>query len=405
MTLKERFKKELDRIDVAKLTSELVQIPSYSFMENKEKAAAEYIYELFQKEGIESSLIECWPGDYNVYAKIPGSGGGKSLMLSGHIDTVPPYDMENAFEGRIEDGKIFGRGTCDMKGAVAAMIAAMIAFKRAGIVLAGDIVFTALADEEEEGRGVQYLVEQGGPVCDGVIMGEPTDMKIALGHKGLEWIDVDVEGFKVHGGNKEKGINAIEMASRFIQKIYTEYVPVLNSREYPVLGAPTINVGRIAGGDQPSTVPGECLVQLDRRCVPTETIAQVYEELEAICEELHREDSRFKATVRDNFADSENTLPRIPFCTEADNPLVQAIQQAMKDAADGPAWKGELTVFPAWSDAGTICHKSGSSCVVMGPGDLGVAHSVHEYVNAADVQKAAWIYGLTAVMYCAGRES
>ena len=226
------------------------------------------------------------------------------------------------------------------------------------------------------------------------------DMKIALGHKGLEWIDVLVEGFKVHGGNKEKGINAIEMASSFIQKIYTEYVPVLNSREYPVLGVPTINVGRIAGGDQPSTVPGECLIQLDRRCVPTETIEQVYRELEEICDELHRQDPRFKAVVRDNFADSTDTLPRIPFCTEAEDPLVTAIQQAMAEAEEGPSWTGELTAFPAWSDAGAISNKTGSHCVVMGPGDLSVAHSIHEYIYVDDVQKAAWIYGLTAINYC-----
>lgn len=398
--LKARFKEELDKISVAELTSRLVQIPSYSFMENKEKEVAAYIYGLLQAEGIESEIVECYPGDYNVYARIPGSGRGKSLMLSGHIDTVPPYDMEDAFGGRIEDGKIYGRGTCDMKGPVASMIAAMIAFKRAGIVLEGDIVFAALADEEEEGRGVQYLVEQNGPVCDGTIMGEPTDMKIALGHKGLEWIDVLVEGFKVHGGNKDKGINAIEMASRFIQKIYTEYVPVLNSREYPVLGVPTINVGRIAGGDQPSTVPGECLIQLDRRCVPTETIEQVYQELEAICDELHRQDPRFKAVVKDNFADSTDTLPRIPFCTEAEDSLVTSIQHAMAEAEEGPEWTGELTAFPAWSDAGAISNKTGSHCVVMGPGDLSVAHSIHEYIYAADVQKAAWIYGLTAINYC-----
>ena len=392
--MKERFMEELKKVDVAKLASDMIKIPSYSFMENQEKEIAEYIYGLFQQEGIESRLLEIKPGRYNVYGTIPGSGGGRSLMLSGHIDTVPAYDMKDAFSGRIAEGNIYGRGACDMKGPVAAMMAVLIAFHRAGITLPGDVVFAGLADEEEQGRGVEYLVSHG-PVCDGTIMGEPTDMKISVGHKGLEWIDVKIKGHKVHGGDKEHGINAIEMAARFINRIYEEYVPLLNTREYPVLGVPTINIGRIEGGDQPSTVAGQCLIKLDRRCVPTETIAQVYEELNQICDDLHQEDARFRADVSDVF-EGENLLPHVPFCIEKNDPLVLAIQSAMS-VTD---WTGEVTAFPAWSDAGAISSVTDSICIVMGPGDLSVAHSVDEYIKAADIENAALVYGLTAINYC-----
>ncbi len=392
--MKERLIEALKQIDAAKLASDMIKIPSYSFMEKQEKEIAEYIYSVFQQEGIESQLVEIKPGRYNVYGRIAGSGKGRSLMLSGHIDTVPAYDMEDAFSGRIADGKVYGRGACDMKGPVAAMMAALIAFHRAEIALPGDIVFAGLADEEEQGRGVEYLVSNG-PVCDGTIMGEPTDMKIAIGHKGLEWIDVKVKGHKVHGGDKEHGINAIEMAARFINRIYEEYVPLLNTRAYPVLGAPTINIGRIEGGDQPSTVAGECLVKLDRRCVPTETIAQVYEELNQICDRLHQEDPRFQAEVRDVFA-GENLLPHVPFCIEQDDPLVTSVQSAMEQTR----WNGEVTAFPAWSDAGAISSVTDSKCIVMGPGDLSVAHSIHEYIKVEDIETAALVYGLTAIDYC-----
>ena len=392
--MKERLIEALKRIEAAKLASDMIKIPSYSFMEKQEKEIAEYIYSVFQQEGIESQLVEIKPGRYNVYGKIAGSGKGRSLMLSGHIDTVPAYDMEDAFSGRIADGKIYGRGACDMKGPVAAMMAALIAFHRAEIALPGDIVFAGLADEEEQGRGVEYLVNNG-PVCDGTIMGEPTDMKIAIGHKGLEWIDVKIKGHKVHGGDKEHGINAIEMAARFINRIYEEYVPLLNTRAYPVLGAPTINIGRIEGGDQPSTVAGECLVKLDRRCVPTETIAQVYEELNQICDRLHQEDPRFQAEVRDVFA-GENLLPHVPFCIGQDDPLVTCVQSAMEQTR----WNGEVTAFPAWSDAGAISSVTDSKCIVMGPGDLSVAHSIHEYIKVEDIETAALVYGLTAIDYC-----
>lgn len=392
--MEERFREELKKIDVAGIASDLVRIPSYSFMKEQEKEVASYIHRLFVSEGIESTLTEIRPGRWNVCARIAGEGGGRSLMLSGHIDTVPPYDMEDPFSGRIEDGRLYGRGACDMKGPVAAMIAVLIAFKRVGISLPGDLVFAGLADEEEQGRGAEYLVAHG-PVCSGTIMGEPTNMKIAIGHKGLEWINIFVKGHKVHGGNKERGVNAIEMAARLINKIYRDYVPVLDSRDYPVLGKPTINVGRIEGGDQPSTVAGECVLKLDRRCVPTETIAQVYRELEEICSELHEEDPRFNAVIEDNFA-GEELLPHIPFCIEQDDPLVEAIRSAMKGACHAD----EITAFPAWSDAGAISSVTDSRCVVMGPGDLGVAHSVHEYIDTADMEEAALIYGLTAFAYC-----
>lgn len=392
--MKEQFIEALKQIDVARLASDMIKIPSYSFMENQEREIASYIYDILQGEGIESQLVEIKPGRYNVYGRIPGNGSGRSLMLSGHIDTVPAYDMEDAFSGRIAEGKLYGRGACDMKGPVAAMIAVLIAFQRGGISLPGDVVFAGLADEEEQGRGVEYLVGHG-PVCDGTIMGEPTDMKIAIGHKGLEWIDVKIKGHKVHGGDKEHGINAIEMAARFINRIYGEYVPLLNTREYPVLGVPTINLGRIEGGDQPSTVAGECLIKLDRRCVPTETIAQVYEELEEICADLHQEDARFEAEVRDVF-EGESLLPHVPFCIAEDDPLVSAVRSAMSETC----WEGEVTAFPAWSDAGAISSVTDSKCIVMGPGDLGVAHSIHEYIKIEDIENAALVYGLTAMNYC-----
>lgn len=392
--MRERFIEELKKVDVAKLTSDMIKIPSYSFMENQEQEIAQYIYDVFQLEGIESELVEIKPGRYNVYGRIAGGGKGRSLMLSGHIDTVPAYDMADAFSGRIAEGKIYGRGACDMKGPVAAMMAVLIAFRRAGITLPGDVVFAGLADEEEQGRGVEYLVNNG-PICEGTIMGEPTDMKIAIGHKGLEWIDVKVKGHKVHGGDKEHGINAIEMAARFINRIYEEYVPLLNTREYPVLGVPTINIGRIEGGDQPSTVAGECLIKLDRRCVPTETISQVYEELNLLCQALHQEDARFEADVNDVFA-GENLLPHVPFCIDEGDPLVLSVQSAMAETL----WSGEVTAFPAWSDAGAISSVTDSKCIVMGPGDLGVAHSIHEYIKIEDIENAARVYGLTAIGYC-----
>ena len=390
----ERIRREIEKIDIASLIADMIKIPSYSFMEEQEKEIAFYIKDFFDKEGIPCTVTEIAEGRYNVSAVLKGSGGGKSLMLTGHMDTVPAYDMEEPFSGRIEDGRIFGRGACDMKGPLASMMAAMAAFKRSGVQLRGDLHFVGVADEEDKGIGTAYLIKNG-PAADGVIVGEPTSLAVAPGHKGLEWIEVAFEGKKVHGGRQKEGINAIEMAARFINKIYKEYVPVLESRTYPVLGDPTINIGTISGGDQPSTVPDKCVITLDRRMVPTETIKQVYEELEAIGRELHEEDPRFNCTVRDVF-EGTGILPHIPFVTDESDPLMIAIKESCEE--NGVTVKTEP--FPAWTDAGFICDGTNSKCVVLGPGALAVAHSVDEYIDISEAFKAAEIYALCALKYC-----
>lgn len=390
----ERLKRELDKIDIPQLAAELISIPSYSFLENQEKAIAEYIYQKFVTEGIECQLTEVSPGRFNVYGCIPGTREGKSLMLCGHLDTVPPYDMKDAFTAKIHNGRLYGRGSCDMKGPVAAMLATLFAVKRSGITLPGDLYFAGLADEEVGALGVNHFIKYG-PVCDGTIVGEPTSLNIAIGHKGLEWINVYFEGNTVHGGNQDQGINAIEMAGRFINRVYQEYIPVLKGRRHPILGEPTINIGKIQGGDQPSTVAGSCRLELDRRFVLTERHDQVLDELRTLCQELHQEDPAFKADVQSMF-EAGDFIPLRPFCIDKDDPLILSVLSAL----DAVHERKEITVFPAWSDAGTISNETESSCIVMGPGDLAVAHSSEEYVPISQLKAAAYIYGLTAIEYC-----
>lgn len=398
----EKIKKEIENIDIGAIVSDMVKIPSYSFMEEQEREISLYIKSFFDKEGIPCRVVQIEEGRYNVTALLKGEGCGKSLMLSGHTDTVPPYDMEEPFSGRIHQEKVFGRGACDMKGPLAAMMVAMAAIKRSGISLKGDLYFTGVADEEEQGKGAAYLIEHdlnADKAVDGVIVGEPTGLHISPGHKGLEWIEVDFSGKKVHGGRQNEGVNAIEMAARFINRIYETYMPLLKSRDYPVLGPPTINIGTIQGGDQPSTVPDRCILTLDRRMVPSETIQQVYDELGEIAEKLHQEDPRFECEIRDMFEDNK-TLPHIPFVTEEQDPLMMSIKKACAET-------GVETViepFPAWTDAGFISSCTQSTCVVIGPGQLAKAHSPEECVEIAEVSRAAEIYALCALDYCGFRD-
>ena len=282
-----------------------------------------------------------------------------------------------------------------MKGPLASMIAAMVGIHRSGIVLEGDLYFAGLIDEEETGKGVEYLIEHG-PLADAVVNGEPTNLKLAIGHKGLEWIKIRILGKKVHGGRMDEGINAIVMASRLIQKIYDQYVPRLNARRHKILGNPTINVGTIEGGDQPSTVPGSCTIQIDRRWVPDENLELVYQELQDIIDDMQKEYPGFKAELSGVFLPNE-LLAHRPFCTDDSDPLVLSVKKAVEQA--GCTYDG-VTSFPAWSDAGTMASFTKMKCVVMGPGDLALAHTANESIDIEDIQKAALIYGCLAYEYC-----
>ena len=389
------FQHALAGIDVIQIASDLVKIPSCSQTRVRENDVSAYLYKILNDEGIPAEVTEALPGRFNVTGFLQGSGGGRSLMLCGHMDTVPAYDMQDPYSGLVEDGCLYGRGACDMKGPLAAMLAAFIAVKRSGVRLKGDLVFAAVIDEEEMGKGVDYLALHG-PFVDGAVIGEPTSMRLALGHKGLEWIRVEVIGKKVHGGRMDLGINAITMVGRLIEKITNEYAPQLKTRLHPLLGQPTINIGRIEGGDQPSTVPGMCTLEIDRRWIPGESLEQVYRELEEIIYRLQKEDPRFKAEVR-GYYPAEELLPHHPFCTEATDPLAVSALRSMKVVG---LTSLEPTAFPAWSDAGILAGCTKTKCIVMGPGDLALAHTASEMIEVSELEKAAHFYGQMAMDYC-----
>ena len=383
------------KVDPIRLTMDMVAIPSYSFMENQEEAISQYILDFFLEHGFTAYRTEIVPGRYNTFAILEGTERetSPSLMLTGHMDTVPAYDFEKAFEPWEDAENVYGRGTVDMKGALAAAMCAMVEIKESGTRLKGDLIFCGVADEEEAGIGTRSLIETG-PEATYTVVGEPTDLHIALGHKGLEWIEVTFKGKKVHGGAQEEGVNAIMMAGRFLQKLETEYLPKLAQRTHPILGKATLNIGTITGGDQPSTVADHCSIRLDRRCLTSETIAQVYVELQELIDQLHREDPRFEAEIRDVF--DGTTLPHIPFCTDADCPVVKAAENALRASGEEPV----LTYFPAWTDAGFIQAGTSSQCIILGPGGVATAHSVHEYISKKQLRMAAEIYRSMAMEIC-----
>lgn len=385
-------------LDVAGLAVDLIRIPSFSHTPRQEEQVGEYIAAYFEKIGIEVNRQQVEEGRFNILAKIPGNGG-PSIMLNGHIDTVPPYDMADPFSCTIENGRILGRGACDMKGPVAAMMTAMAAIKLSGVTPAGDIYFSAVVDEEEKGLGVEALVRDW-PKVDAVIVGEGTDLEICLGHKGLEWIKVEVFGKKTHSGNAKAGINAIAMAGRLIAYLSDEYEPVLDKRIHPVLGQSSLNIGTIGGGDQPSTVADYCQLTIDRRFVPEETWEQVYQELVEATEAMSRKYPGFQATVSNFFEESE-LLPHLPFCTDEESPLVVAIKQTIREQLHKePTVRG----LSAWTDAGMIRSQTGTDCIVFGPGSLALAHTAHESIPLDQLEQSVMLYIGIALNFVEGTE-
>ena len=396
MDLENLLKEKVSQEESNNLISDLVKIPSTPDSENYEKDVAEFIYEFFQNEGIESKLQKVKDERPNVVAKIKGTGEGKSLMLTGHMDTVPAYDMDiEPFSGEIRDGKIFGRGSVDMKGPLACMILALVAIKRADIKLKGDLIFVGVIEEEYKSFGTEYLVKNG-PKADAAIVGEPTKLDIAAGHRGLEWLEITIEGKTAHGGTASEGINAISKAAKFINKVEEELLPQFAERTHDLIGPPTLNFGVIKGGTQPSSVAGECKIQIDRRWTPLETLDQVFADLNGIIKELQKEDKDFKASVK-RIPSNMATMDHKPMEISLDHPLVKKLQKATETIRKK---KADIISFPGWTDASLISNFANIDTVVFGPGDISCAHSEVEYIDYKEAYQGFLIYSLIALDFC-----
>lgn len=385
--------------ELVKWTSELVSIPSYSGLPFQEKAAAEYIHGVLAAEGIKSRIDNPGQGRCSVLALMHGSGGGPSLMLNGHTDTVPAYDMEKAFHPTMKNGLLHGRGTSDMKGPLAAMMGALIAIKRSGTKLKGDLMFSAVADEEQGSIGAIGLLEKG-IRADAVIVGEAMGKdSIAIAQKGLEWFEFILHGKTVHGGTQSEGVNAILKATKLINALQEKLEPRLKKRTHPLMGTPTLNIGVIKGGTQLSTVPGECIVQMDRRFIPgLETYESMVQELTEIIADLSREDPDFKCTLRvlDSSIMKDDYVHQ-GMVQKEDDLLVQVVKNSLEKISGRPS---HLIGCPCWTDAGLFGFYGGMPTVIYGPGDLAKSHSKEESIDPHAIQESQQVYVAAALEFC-----
>ena len=386
--------------ELIRWTLDMVSIPSYCGLPEQEARVAGYIKSVFDKEGIECEIAMLRDGRCNLYAYLRGTGGGRSLMFNGHMDTVPAYDMKMAFDPWMDDvGRIHGRGASDMKGPLATMMATLITIKRGGFVLKGDVLFAAVADEEEGSLGSISMIKSG-ISADAAIVGEPLgDNRVGIAQKGLEWFEFDFKGRAVHGGVYKKGVNAILKAVKFIDIVNERLVPELATRQLPVVGESTLNIGVIQGGTQLSTVAGACYVQIDRRFLPgVETYGQCCAELQRIVDDLASSDPDFNCTMKvlENSV-MEDGYVHQGFIQDVSCDFIQCVRRGVSQSVGCEA---ELIGCPAWTDAGLISHYAHMPVVVYGPGFIEYAHSKEEYITLDSMGKCLSAYLNIVNNYC-----
>lgn len=385
--------------EVVGLLTKLVGIPSHEGVENQETEVAEYIYNFFVREGIEAELVPVEDGRCNVIATLKGIGGGKTLLFTGHTDTVPPYDMADPYDIKVIDGNLYGRGVLDMKAGLACMMMAMAGIKRSGIILSGDLVFAALIDEEAKSLGTRAWLQSCRRLPDAAIVSEPSNMEICVGHRGLEWFEFTFHGKTVHGGRQKEGVNAIQKAARFINRLECELIPRIEKKTpHPIIGSPSMNYGFIRGGTQPSTVAGECILQMDRRWIPGESFSDAVREYQEIIDELSKEDPKFKADIKVmEISYMDDRYVHEAMDTDPEEPVVKTAEKAIEEAT---GTKAVIRSFPAWTDGGLINYYGKVPTIVLGPGELEYAHSAEEHIPVETLLPAVRIFSSIACEFC-----
>lgn len=393
--------------DATDLLCKLIAIPSVT---GDEAQVQVYLAEHLRTLGFDPQLVPIHPGiesdeDYtpvpdhkgyqgraNVLLGIPGTGGGRSILLNSHMDVVPGAD--ELFKPRVEDGVIYGRGACDAKGQCVVMILALNALKAAGVKLKGDVTAEFVIEEEAGGNGALSVIMDGYR-ADGAIILEGTDLKIAPANRGAVWFKLDVEGKATHMGRWREGVNAIDetMGILDIMKQYEREL-VAQSGGDPLFpdpgGSIKVNVGTIQGGEWPSMVAPRCTVEGGIGFLPNKRLREVRDEVRAAIEAGASE------WAREHYELTFNRLHNEAYRTDPEHPMVEALRAS----AESVLGSGEIVGMTASCDARLFYHRGGMPTVVFGPSDISFAHAAHEQVKVADLVSAAQILAEFTMDWC-----
>jgi acetylornithine deacetylase len=370
----------IDEKALEKTLQELVSIesvnPSLDAEGHGERDICLYLEKTLKGIGIEAEILGFGENRGSVVGVIKGSGGGKSLMLNGHIDTVSVANMDiDPVKPEMKEGKLYGRGSEDMKGGVAAIIAAARGLLAAKIPLKGDVILALVGDEEYKSKGTEMVLEKY--TTDAAIVTEPTALTIALAHKGFVWSQIEVFGKAAHGSRPEEGIDAIMKGGKILAELDRFQEEILKKRHHPLVGHPSVHASIINGGREISTYPEYCKIELERRTIPGEDELALHHELTKIIDTLSKADSQLNANTKVLFS-------RPPMETPAEEEMVQTLAKSYKDVTGDEPNLGGASF---WTDAALIAAK-GIPTVNFGPKGNGL-HGATEYVELESVKQNA----------------
>jgi acetylornithine deacetylase len=307
-----------------------------------------------------------------VLVRARGGGGGRTLLLCGHLDTVGVEGVNAPHEPRVDGDRLYGRGAYDMKAGVAAALLACREAAARG--LAGDVVVAAVADEEHSSLGVQEALRA--VEADAAIVTEPTELVVAIAHKGFVWAEIEVSGRAAHGSRPQLGVDAIVKAGPILTAV-GGLDRALGAREHPLLGRGSVHAGTVEGGGELSSYPARCSLGLERRTLPGETAEGFQGELDELLERCRADDAELEASAR-------TTLVREPFEVDPDASVVTAVREAAEAVLGTRPEAGGVSY---WADAAFIA-AAGIPTVLFGPSGEG-AHATEEWVSVRDAGAVA----------------
>ncbi len=382
---------QLGKEDPISLAQMMIRIDSEN-PPGKEKELADFMADILRAAGLETIEYDFKPKRPNVVGVYHSRSSVRSLIFNGHLDTVPFGDLgkwaTNPLSGDIKDGRLYGRGSADMKSSIAAFISALRAILRSKVELGGDIVIALTSDEEDSCLGAKDILEKGYH-ASAAIVGEPSGLQINIAHKGFARFSLTTYGKLAHSSNPDEGVNAIYKMSKAInrlEEIAASYSHSSNS--HPFLGKPTLSVGVIRGGAKDNIVPDSCEITIDRRLLPDESPQDVEGELKAELAKIARDDPQFRFKL-----ELYNSQPASE--TDLSEEIVKTAKKAIKETVNiEPRVEG----MPATTEMSHFV-KAGIPTIILGCGDIKMAHTINENLPVQQIIDASKIYAMILLKY------
>jgi acetylornithine deacetylase/succinyl-diaminopimelate desuccinylase family protein len=376
---------EIDRINIIDILANLVSIPSYE----NEQGIVEYIEQRLRKLDVDLEFTEVTSGRKNLIASI--GDGKKSLIFNSHTDTVSPGNIENwdqsPYKLTKKGDELFGLGSCDAKGSLVAMLVAFEVLASKPSLLKGRLILQAVCCEETRGRGTLAETTKG-IKADAAIIGEPTELVPMIGHKGGLGIEVTVFGKPAHASSPEEGINAISNMARVIQALDT-LAEDISKRRDPLIGKASLAITQINGGRATNVIPDQCVITIDRRLIPGETLKDALDEISATIYNDNEKKANTSLVVS-----IEEKIGISPCSISPEESIIKTVKDSIYQVTKK---NREVKGFNACCDMWCLVEKANIPTVILGPGKLSMAHKVNESISLNELYEAVKIYTAIAL--------